>query len=283
MKNLFIIITSGRTGSTYIRLWLNSFLDIRCHGEILRGNSKDGIRMFLNQNLTIKLFRRFFGDHKTTFKYNPVSKYFVKSYFNSLLNNPNHSAPWHTMEHWNDYLAQDSYDIGANNVGFKIIFDSYQYYYYKKHLEFNFKYLNPKIILLKRKNLLELLISFKLANNSGIFHSEKDINGGYAGALYLPTENIVNELDHLEELYVNMNSEFKEYQIFNLYYEDFFYSENSIDYQNKLREFIGSKSIKQKNPPKLKKLTKASVEEILINYNDIESILKKSKYSYCLT
>lgn len=283
MKNLFVIVTSGRTGSTFIRLWLNSFQDIRCHGEILRGNSKDGIRVFLNKSLLVKFLRKALGDHKTSFKYNPVTKYIVKNYFNSLLHNPNHSAPWHTMEHWNNYLAQDIDDIRAKNVGFKIIFDSYQYFYYKNHLHYIFKNYNPKIILLRRKNLLELLISFKLAKSSGIFHSEKDLQGMYKGSLFLPTENLLTELGELDNLYDEMEAHFMGYQIFNLYYEDFFYSEKRFEYRNELRNFLGSSSVKQKNPPKLKKLNNSSLKETLINYHDVKAILKNSKYCYHLT
>ena len=55
-NNKFIILTTQRTGSTYLRIWLNKHPNIRSHGEIFLNHyqAPDGFNAFLKQNYFLK-------------------------------------------------------------------------------------------------------------------------------------------------------------------------------------------------------------------------------------
>jgi len=104
----FVLLTTQRSGSTYVRLWLNSHPDIRCHSEIFfRGYpATDGFRAYCEANRIRQLLYRTLGKHKfTKSPHNIAIKWLIWQFLHNLYHNPTFSAPWTDMttEAWTEY------------------------------------------------------------------------------------------------------------------------------------------------------------------------------------
>jgi len=122
--NNFVIITTPRTGSTYIRLWLNNHPHIRCHGEIFLRNyhAKDGFKCYCNNNVKRQfLYKVFCNKLFTRLPLNIILNNLVNKFFYSFYNIPTHSGPWTDLNTWNDYQLRNNLDM-ENSVGFKLMY-----------------------------------------------------------------------------------------------------------------------------------------------------------------
>ena len=149
----FIILTTPRTGSTFLRLWLNNHPEIRCHGEIfLRGyGAKDGFPAFLKSTMFYNFLNIIFGNRiLSRLPGNIIFSYLIKIYFKSLYYDKKHSAPWTDMKTWNDYQERQI-SLDEKAMGFKVMLSHVEDIYPLRKIFVKESY---KIIILTRKNIL---------------------------------------------------------------------------------------------------------------------------------
>ena len=272
LKSTFVIITSGRTGSTLLRLWLNDLENIRCHGEVFNTgyNSKDGFREFCNHKKTKQFLYKLHFNKKTRWFIKPIIKKLIIQFLQSLIHNPEHSAPWTSTQTWNDFKVQDT-NKNVQSVGFKLPY--YQF--------FQFKYLddwmhinNVKIIHLIRENVLKQYLSGKaVKERKGVYHSEMKHNDV---SIFLNADTIFNELNQIKsevDYFKQKYSEDKNY--LEIEYEDFIKNTEEVFY--KIREFLEISSEEFKEF-RLKKLNSDNVETLITNYKEIKERLKGSQF-----
>ncbi len=86
----FMILASGRCGSTFLRLWLNKHPQIRCHGEVFLNHygAKDGLRNFCQSSqfylMLLKLHNNKVLRRINIFQNNRLSNSLVKKFLKSL-------------------------------------------------------------------------------------------------------------------------------------------------------------------------------------------------------
>jgi LPS sulfotransferase NodH len=256
----FIILTTQRSGSTFFRLYLNSHENIRCHDEVfLRSyGAKDGWNNFIKDKNNL-------NNDKTELK-------IVYDYLESLFYNKNHSAPWTDIDSWNDYLPQAKENVQA--VGFKFMYDQFQEHPY---IEEWLKKEQIKIIHFYRKNKLKMELSRLSAQKSGIYHSQKTIA---RQKHQVDTTKIVNNINKYNQIEEDFKLRYQDNDYLEIDYETFLEDPETIN--NCILDFL---SIKGNGfyKPKLNKLNPNNVRDIVSNYDELESSLKKANLEWMLS
>lgn len=267
----FILLTTPRTGSTYIRLWLNNHPNIRCHGEIFlrKYGAMDGFKHFCNQSITKKFFYDVFCNKIfTKIPFNSFPNNITKEFFNSLYNNPDHSRPWTNMETWNNYQPRENLDM-TNAVGFKLMYYQLKNY---KILKFWIENNNLGIIHIRRDNILKIYLSRLLLRKRGFAHSSVKVK---AVKVFVNPKTIVAYLERIDRVQENIKNLFPNNPYLEIKYEDFF--SNNLETSERIWEFLGVR--KYRIPaPSLKKVNYNYVEEIIGNYDKIVNALKNTPY-----
>jgi len=274
-QDKFIILTAGRTGSSYIRLWLNNHPHIRAHSEIFSRfyGSKDGFNYY-NKALTKKIILYYAFKNRLT---NQIVKRFlsqknIDQYLNDLYLDSSFSGPWTQIENWDKYHKKQE-DL-IRTVGFKISYDQLRdFNYLTKYIQET----NLKVIHLLRQNILEQLVSLLAAKKRKIFHSNTELK---QISILLDPQKTINMLDKIKKeqnKYRTMYSTSNPY--IEITYENFFnsYEETS----KKIFRFLEVIDMDIEKP-NLKKLNMDPLKKIIHNYHDIANVLKNRDYEVFL-
>lgn len=272
--NKFVLLTTERSGSTFIQLWLNSHLNVRFHGEVFSRHyeAADGIRAYCESSRIRRLFNNSVGRGRfTKLLYSFIMNWFGKRFLKELFYNPTFSAPWTDMttEAWKEYQPRENIDQ-ANWVGIKI--------WYNQLLEYNFLQgwivnQNVAIIHLIRENALKLLLSREMSKktNEYQFGSEK-----IKPKLFLDPGKVIKQLDYIVALREKMKEKFTGNPYMEITYEQFF-NNHSVE-SNRIYDFLKIGNAKTAHPKYLKKLNPDNLEEIIENYDSIAKVLKGTPY-----
>lgn len=274
MMKKFIILTTGRTGSTYLRLWLNNHPEIRCHGEVLnRGyGAQDGFYSFANQNYLIKAMRKFFGDHQNKFRSNAVSHKLLELYMHQLFYDEKKSGPWNSKNNWLDFYKKD---MNKTTVGFKLTYP--QLYYYQDFLVPWITKEKLRIIHLVRNNLLDIYLSFIRANQTGLYHSEEDLNT-IDNKLLVDPEEALFQMNKMIEERQKVLKYFSANPIMEIAYEDIFSDDIENSKIQNLFLFLDVKTDNIPERPKLKKVGKKRKEDEIKNFNELSTHLRGTSF-----
>ena len=275
-KELFLIATVGRTGSTYFTQWLNGFVDIRCHEELLNtSNTRDSIYHYWNSNLLRKVVRKVFGDSKTEFKNNRFTRYLIKNFLLSLLHNPSHSAPWDSYEGRRSFFRQTSKDRNAHLVGFKLIPGDVKYFGNVLKTENLVK--TSKVILLVRQNLLASHVSFLKAQQTGFYHTSQDSTAtDKKQKIKVPLDSLLKSLAHLKNEEVSLMEFFKDHERLVVSYEEFFFDHERV--KPLILDFLKPQSSEQEKQPNLKKTSAIRLSDNIDNYEEVCNALADTPY-----
>jgi len=273
--NKFIILTTGRTGSTYLRLWVNNHPEIRCHDEVFnRGyGALEGFYKYVNRNYGIKALRKFFGDHTSQFKDNPVSRGLMSNFMDKLFYDEKASGPWTSKENWHDFHTKD---MNPDIVGFKLIYS--QFYYYQHFLQPWIIKNNIRIIHLIRHNVLEVYLSFLKARKTGVYHSESEHNIT-ENKYTVDIEDAVSTMERMVEERKEIINLFPDNPVFEISYEDIFGSETREERMQSLFNFLGVKSDFLPETPGLKKVRASKLENAVANYDELCEGLKNTSFA----
>ncbi len=267
----FVILTTQRTGSTYIRLWLNNHPNVRCHGEIFlkNYNAMDGFNYFSNKKINNQFLHYIFCNRiSSKLSYNIVLKNLIKSYFDSFYNNHNHSGPWIDMKTWNEYQTRNNPDMDKA-VGFKLMYGQLKdYQFLQKWIEDN----NLYIIHLIRNNPLRVYISRLLMKKRGVSHSTSRIKDE---KVFVNPNTIVSKLNQIVKISELMKKNFTYNPYLEITYEDFF--NNYTKTSETILDFLGIENC-QISMPSLRKTSLNSVKGIIENYEAVVSSLENTLY-----
>ncbi|MCF6291106.1 MAG: sulfotransferase [Desulfobacterales bacterium] len=121
-KKKFVILTSPRTGSTYIRLWLNSHSQIRCHGELFLWKYKyeDGFRHYCAESVLDRTLHVFYRNRLLRkLGLNPHLNRAVAEYLRRFADDPAFPLPWTQY----DMADADKPAGGKTVIGFKMMYN----------------------------------------------------------------------------------------------------------------------------------------------------------------
>lgn len=269
----FVIIGSQRTGSTLLRMKLNSLLSIRCHGEVFLGkyNAADGFKNFLYNS---KFFRFYF-----TILTNKLGKYLVPKFVLSnilfdfldyLFNDVRCSDAFQDFADSHKFLTNVNFN-SQEAVGFKLMYDQLKNF---PSIENYLKKNEVKIIHLVRRNKLDQYVSKLKMRKTKVAHSidlkSKDV---------IKVDVLLNSFDKfLKKEQKDENSIdkiFSELDVKKVYYEDIFAEFDSIlSFLNITDKLTLDKDLK------LKKIESKSLKDVVSNYKQVVEFCINNNIKY---
>lgn len=164
----FILLTFPRTGSTYVRIWLNNHSQIRCHGELfLPGYGKaDGFRAHCRAAHGDRIRHALFSNRILARLPLPlIPDAFVDAFMHRLLRSPDFPSPWVPQG------VEQPDTVGDQPkpcVGFKAM---YNHITCNRRLQHWIERDNFSILHLIRENLLKQYVSLVRMKQTGRSHS----------------------------------------------------------------------------------------------------------------
>lgn len=269
----FIVITSQRTGSTYISNYLHNHPEIAMYEEIILNKleTPGGLKHFVENKkimnflfglYNVKLVRKTHAKIPFYLPINLIVKRFLEVFFTRDKNfiNDNNVFNNSTNKLLNEPKA----------IGFKVMVNHMNSIpYIRKWILQN----NVKIIILKRENILKKYVSHVASYKRKIAHSTKNVENVNI-SLDIPDceryiRNTMNE-------YKILDSFKKDKNCFSLSYEEFF-----SDPEKNMKEVLSFIGVNEKIPfekPKLKKLNSKSLEDIVQNLDEVKLSLENNNF-----
>jgi hypothetical protein len=264
----------GRSGSTFIRLWLNSHPNVRCHSEIFfRGYpATDGFKSYCETNKVRRLLYYTLGRRRfTKSSYNFGIKWIIERFLRELYNNPSFSAPWTDMttDAWIEYQPRGKSNL-EKVVGFQSMYC--QLADYRPLQEW---IMNPdvSIIHLIRQNALKLLLSRIAAEKTGQYQFARNKS---RQKVFLDPGEVLTQLNEIINAREKMRKKFLDNPYLEITYERFF--SDNFEEAERIFAFLGIERAKVESPKFLKKLNPDSLEDLIENYDEIAMILKEMPY-----
>lgn len=244
IRKKFCIVSTQRSGSTWLTSLLDSHPKIRCFDELFLYR--------LPQNRLDPFMQRFID-------YRQINHGF---------------RPWITFKYMNSYF--DDYPGDFEVIGFKLMYNQL-----RNNPEVAISLLQHKysLIHLVRENHLDVLLSRQIKNKSGISHSQVNLK---TQAVCLDPSTLIKNismLDRQRKLYgLFLNS--LPLPIYELTYETLADSKNEI--VQKIADFLRIPGAQMQYSSPLKKIVKGHYRDKIGNYEEIEKVLNKTRFSYCL-
>ena len=273
----FILLTTQRSGSTYLRIWLNGHSQVNSYGEIFLSNYKshDGFSKFCQDRSLICRTR--FHLHNTRLFIGAgvdlITRKAIDDYLEKLYHDPSHSGPWTDFDRRNECAPKKS----ASVTGFKIMYSTLEKYTALQDWIDD----QPDIMIvhLIRRNLLKSYISGVRMELSSVAHTTGE-SLSYAPVSidtrslfdYFKSTSVKRRLYHQK---YSKNSQFLE-----LSYEDMF--ANQKESLQKLIEFF-SLQPESMSLPSIKKISSAELRDEIANHQEVVDKLSGTEYESFLS
>ena len=265
----FILLTTKRSGSNFIRQWINSHPNIRCHGELflLRDKFNDDFRYYCDKNLLRRLALRFYK--KSFIKYSDIMiERMIKDFLHNFYYDPSHAGPRIDSDKGEPYHQKRS-PAAEKAVGFKLMYRQLLYF---KELTDIFLKERVHIIHLIRENSLKTHLSALASEKRGLSHSIKPLP---PIKVSVDTDRLLRYCFGISATQDKLRNIFSKNPYLEITYEDFF-ADNSL-VPDKIADFLGVTKNKWHSPP-LKKMNPENVKEIIENYDEVASALKGTAF-----
>lgn len=268
----FVILSSQRSGSTFIRIWLNRHSQIHSYGEVFLAHYKsaDGFRAYCENNIRSKLLFKF--GHTRLAKalsLQLIPRQLVKNYLNILYNGKNHPAPWTDID---ERINAIEPRVPKPVVGFKVMYNTLIQY---PILDEWIMEQCPRVIHLTRNNLLKKYVSEVRMNITHVAHQKEALNAKpkitvnidkfmeYADAQITFAKKYCNQLlGHMPYLEIS--------------YEDFF-SSNAIAKKNIL-DFLNLENTEMPFH-NMKKIGSSKLGDDIKNWDEVVKRLSDTPYA----
>lgn len=245
-KSKFCVITTGRSGSTWLRSLLDSHPQIRMFGEPF-------------------LWRK----EKRGWPDEEFLRYYDYRQANATL------RPWVMFKYLDNLEHYQS--VPHDTIGFKMM-----YIQIIKDPEFLFKIIQDKyrVIHLARRNHLDVLISKTVGKQYNVFHVNN--SDSKTRKVTLNTASLVRTLDIYEAMYRVAKTflKFSPLEVMEVQYESL-----KADPETNLgaiADFLGVDSNKIVTQSNYKKVNPGSYADKITNYEEVVKTLEKSKYAHFL-
>ncbi|TVL95247.1 MAG: hypothetical protein CV082_11595 [Candidatus Brocadia sp. BL1] len=276
----FLLLTTQRSGSTYIRLWLNSHPLVRCHSEIfLRPyGAADGFKIYCEESKYRRFINSMYGWRRFTrlgrftrvpFKF--FMKRIVDRFIDKLYNDPSFSAPWENVadEFYFKYHPRVKLDQ-EKVVGFQLMYEQLEDYCSLQDWIADQKVL---IIHLIRQNALKMLLSRLMAEKTGDFQTIS--NKSAHTKIILDQQRVLKQLNAIVCEQEKMRKRFSGNPYLEITYEQFFY--NYPEEAKRIFHFLNLENNKT-GFPDLKKINPESLKDLIENYEEIANLLHGTPY-----
>ena len=270
-----IILTTQRTGSTYLCYYLNNHPSAYVYNEVFLPQSPahDAFRHFYINNVgsesrynicTNRLFYRL--------GLNPLPASAVDTYLTSLTSNKEHSAPFPSIGQGQRHWPKDKQ---VDIVGFKLMYNQLRFF---SHVEEWAKRNNTAIIHLKRRNLLKNYISEKRMQDFGVTHSYlgKSSNASIHFD-YREFERYAQKMERNWEYHREMFANTNPY--LEVFYEELF--GNRSQTTDRILTLLELEHV-EIAPPELNKVSSSSLKTEIHNHEEARTALGASKYASML-
>lgn len=241
-RQKFLITCAPRTGSTMLRMMLNSHPDIVCHGEVITVKGKPNLGKYADTLAkTDEELAQLMAEDATRFLYDYV------------WGDPNCSA-----------------------IGCKI-----KYRQLEEQFPDLFKAVltdkNIKIVHLKRRNLLKRYVSNRLAGSQKtptviLERGHQDDNAQQKIVIHV--KKCIQDIEAIKQSEIDFANYFAEHPVFDVYYEDLTLSDGQE--LNKLQVFLGVKPLAIQ--PKTVKVNSNNLADLIENYDEIKRALADTIY-----
>lgn len=157
-------------------------------------------------------------------------------------------------------------------VGFKVFYDHLTEEEWSKFRARK----NLRIIHLTRKNRLRTVVCLEIAFKTGQWTQSGNSGGTKAKSVILNPAKLLKRLEQIEEGEAAMRARFCDRQILEVVYEELVQSPKEVF--ESIGAYLGVNSI---DPGKirLRRQNPETLRELIVNYGEIESALKNTKYS----
>jgi len=267
----FILLTFPRTGSTFIRIWLDSHPEIRSHGEVFLGHylNEDGFALHCRNSYAL-------GGIRHSLHFNRVLKRlgarcvpdrYVDEYLERFYGDPQFPAPWVSYK-------ENTSSVGELNkpwAGFKLM------YYQLLALPRLGQYIRDKrfaVLHLTRNNLLKQYVSLQRMREKKMSHSTSDVVK--ASPVTLDVNRMLRHFERMRKDIRRFREQFQSHERYcEFSYEEFFADPDAVGVR--IAETLGV----GQSPMEGAKLKKTSTNRLageIANCDEVATALKGAKY-----
>ena len=160
-------------------------------------------------------------------------------------------------------------------VGFKVFYNHLTEDEWKKLVAFK----DLKVIHLTRKNRLRTVVSLEIAMKTGRWTKSSDSGKPAEKRVRLNPSKLLERLEQIEDGESATRARFGDRQILEIVYEELVGAPHAVF--SSVNAYLGVDDIN----PSMIRLTKQNPEQLkqlIINYNDIDLLLKNTRFSECL-
>jgi len=234
----FVILTTQRSGSTFLWRYLDSHPEISSHGEMFLKSLQrsDGYPAYWKSGL-IKRMNHFYAPDRS-----------VRNYIDHFLSTcEKHKA-----------------------AGFKLMYNQLSPY---PELERWILNENVHVLHLIRKNILKMILSRETAARRQLYHNtEKNTQ---KLKVPLAAQSLIKDIGEVEKEVEYHRDKCSNVPYLEIYYEDYF--QNIVERTQVLLDFLGIEQNNNMHC-ELKKINTESLRDIIENYDEVEGVLKGTPY-----
>ncbi len=239
----FIIVSSQRTGSSFLRTLLDSHPKICCVAELLDAKKSVPFNNYIGDSVVKKI------------SYLAFRKQLLYDFLNNF------------------YCSSGTFEA----VGFKLMYSHTSFIPYKFPMVLSYvKENNIAVIHLTRQNILKTYISRLNAQKTRIYHSKEQVK---VQKIHLPVKGLLKQLKSLHEEQVRWEKRLAKFNTLAVKYETFTAARK--DQEKRVLNFLGVDSSIALSS-ELKKIVPPGLDNIIENYDEVHRVLKKSEFAWCL-
>ena len=274
MVKPFVILASQRSGSTFVRIWLNQHSQINSYGEVFLGHyrSSDGFRAYCERRMTSKLL--FSLHHSRICKsahIEVIPSGLIEGYLETLYSSMDHPTPWLDINNRDTTLVREKKPL----IGLKLMWNTLAQYSY---LETWLVKHRPHIIHITRNNLLASFVSQLRMKESKIAHST-DVLDNFK-PVHVNVDKFIRYVKELRGMQARYRDTFmKSSPLLEISYENIF-----SDLDQAKRKMLGFLEVENEEMslPVIKKISSVHIRENVENYDEIEAHLTGTEYQSCI-
>jgi hypothetical protein len=267
----FVLLSTQRSGTTFLEHWLNSHPQVRCHSELFALNypHQDGFAPYCNKTWLSRQFLRFYKNNPQsriakTLLARQIAQFMEGTYSNSAWPGPRQRLAIKKLAHQVKNIPKEK------AAGFRLMYD------HAESIPSIYQTLLKEkihILHLIRKNKLKIILSSMIAGIRNRSRSSVELS---AIQVMVDTKSLLGALEKLcaeekkwREAFSNHNPYLE------ITYEDFF--KNHPETAAKIEGFF------KVTPgrwiwPNLTKLNPDSVKNIAINYDEVVAVLQGTPF-----
>jgi|GEM_PF-3057748 len=275
MPRRFIILTTQRSGSTFLRLWLDSHPEIRAHSEVFlrRNDCDDDFCAYLARSPFGRFYLRKAQGRKPFSGW--AERFLVERFLNELCSDRPPAMPTRPVDadgatRW---IAQEASHVAHSAIGFNLMHNQYiafpplQGWLWKNQVS---------VIHLVRRNLLDPIVSRELATITKQYHSTVIPNCHDQVTVYLKPEATRTEIANTICAHRQFSDVFRNsHPYMPVNYEELTGQQGSMVY-HQILDFLEADTAASVPPPPLRKVNTLPHHERVANYDEVIAALAEA-------